>query len=145
MAVAVVGQGFDDSALRDPAASAAPDHSPQFRAQRRQLPDFPLDLGDVRGSDAVGALARSIRLSGHGEQFPHGIEREAQFARVANEGEPVAVFGRVDAAIAGRASRFGKQPDFLIVPDRLHLASGFTRQRPDGQIFHGYPLKLQRL
>lgn len=100
MAVAVVGQGFYDAALRDLPATAAPDHSPQFRAQRRQLRDFPLDLGDMGRSDAVGALARLIRLGGHGEQFPHGIQREAQFARVANEGEPVAVVGRVDAGTA---------------------------------------------
>ena len=100
MGVAVIGQGFQNSALCDDTAAARVRHARQFRAKRYQAPQLVFDYSELRAGQRVRLLARSIRLVRQREQCPDRIQGKPQFTRMANEVQALQMLLPVHAVTA---------------------------------------------
>jgi hypothetical protein len=83
--------------------------------------------------DMVGGRTRGGRVVRKREQFADRIQREAQFAGMADEGQPVAMALAIDPLIAGGARRCRQQADLFVIADGLDLGAGLARQGSDGK------------
>lgn len=66
---------------------ALPDEAAQLVAKGGQVGDLALDLGQVPTRDPVHLLAWPVALVGQPQQLAHGIQREAEIARAADEAQ----------------------------------------------------------
>ena len=103
MGVRMIGQHLDHAALGDAPLAATLDHALEFALERRERRDLAPDLVQTTTRDAVGLGAGLLRLGAEREQLAHRLERKAELARVADEGEAAQVLVAVDALIAGGA------------------------------------------
>ena len=152
MRVREIGQRLDHAAIGDPRFAAllrlptAADHAFQLAAQRLELRDLMLDAREMCGGDAIRAVAGLLRPRPQREQLADGIERKAELAGMADEGQAIAVHLAVDALIPRRALGGRQQPDLFVIADGLHLAARGLGQDADGVgLPHGDLLNLQRL
>src|SRR3954454_21452148 len=132
-------QRFDDVALGDGAAPAPADQLGQLAAQRVQVGDLALDLGQVLPGDGVHRLARAVAIIGEVEQLTYLLQREPEVARPPDEAQPVQVRRAVGAIVARGAAWSGQEPGPLVVADRLDLGFGRPGEvaDPKGSVRHG--------
>ena len=106
-AEAVVGERFDDAAITDTLVPTLVDHARQLEFQRLQAGNAPLDFREVIAGDAICLVARRLRLSRQREQFANIVDLEAEFARMADEVQPVDFRGPISplAALGARRRR----------------------------------------
>lgn len=64
-------------------------------------------------------------------EHPDSLDREAEFAGVADETQTLRVALRVVSRVTRGAFRLIEQSGLLIVPKRWHLDPGSLRKRPD--------------
>ena len=81
--------------------------------------DLGFDVGENVARDAVDLGAGLIGFVDELQEFADGVERKAEFARVADEGEPVGVGGRVAALAAVAARGWGHQAFVFVEADGL--------------------------
>ena len=87
-------------------AAAGIGHARQFDPQRPQPAQLVLDERELGASQRVRLLARAIRAVGEGEQRAHRVEREAEFAGVADEVQARQVAPPIHPVAAPRARRW---------------------------------------
>jgi hypothetical protein len=86
-ALAVIGQYFDDPALRDTAVAASFHHQFQLGLESGQAADTLLDFGEARLRDGVRACAGLAWFILQSEKCADRIDLEPQLARVVDEGQ----------------------------------------------------------
>ena len=64
-------------------------------------------------------------------EHPDSLDREAEFAGVADETQTLRVALRAASLVTRGAFRLIEQSGLLIVPNRWHLDAGSLRKRPD--------------
>jgi hypothetical protein len=85
----MVAQRLDYAAVGDGPLCALPDHPLQLGFQRRQLRDPGLHRSELLLRDDVGGCAGLVGLVGEAQKVADGVQRKPEFARVANESQPI--------------------------------------------------------
>ena len=137
--MAVVGQNLDHPALVDPAPLALGEHAFELGSKRGKPRDAALDVGEVSSGDLVGFVARPLWIIRKLQEIADGLDRKAEFARVADETQALPVASVIGAVVARRASRGGQKADPLVVADGLHLGRGRRRKIANSELLvrHG--------
>ena len=135
----MVAQHLDHPAIGDLPACALHDHAFEFGFQRGQPRKAAFNLGQLRPGDGIGGGAGLIRIVRQAEKIADRFEREAQIARMPDEGQPFQRLAAVEPLVARAAFGFGQEADLLVVADRRHLHPGRLAQFSDGQ--HQIPLE----
>lgn len=117
---------FDYPTICNGRAGTRIEASDQLTAQRLQVGEFAVDLGNMRNGDGVDFGTRRIAVVGQAQQRANLVKREAQVARAADEGKPIEMPLFVDAVVGTGARRRGNQTLGFIEADRLHLGAGGT-------------------
>jgi len=132
----VIAQYFDDAALADTIMLAFFDHAPQLLAQGFQLfqPDF--HLLKLRPGDRVGGGTARFGRIGEPEQGTDRLDAESQFPGVADEFQPLHIFGAIEPMATLRAAEGANKTDALVVPDGLDFGRGGFRELADGHAGH---------
>ena len=135
----VIAQHFDDPTVGNLPARALQNHAFKLRLQRGQAREAAFDLSQLRLCDGIGCRARLIGSVRQTEEIADRFQREAQIARMPDEGEPFHRLAAIEPLIACAAFGFRKEADLLVVADRRHLHPGGLAQFSDGQ--HQIPLE----
>lgn len=122
---------LDDLAVGDRAVAARADHPVQLRAQRREIGDLAVDLGQVRPRNAVDRFTRTALVVGQREQFAHRLEAESEVARPADERQPREMIAAIAAIVSGGSCRRWQQSDLLVITDRFDLGPCCRRKLAD--------------
>lgn len=137
-ALGVIGKHFDHPALVDTAVAAALYHQLQLALQGVEASYPLLDFDKMRLGDCVGRLAG---LMGVVLQLQKGADRfdlEAEFARMADEHQPVEIAGFIGALIAVAAVGRAHEADAFVVADRRYLDAACAGRVADGDTFHDF-------
>lgn len=129
----VIAQYFDDPAVRNAPTRALNDHTFKFGLQSGQARKAAFNLGQLRLRDGIGGGARLIGSVRQTEKVPDRFQREAQIARMPDEGEPFHRLAAIEPLVARAALGLGKQADLLIIADRGNLHPSGLAQFSDGQ------------
>lgn len=135
----MVTQNFDDPAIGNLAARTLHDHALEFGFQRGQARKATFDFDQLRPSDGISGGTGLVGIVRQAQEIPDRLEREAQIARMPNEGEPFHRLAAIKPLVARAAFGFGKEADLLVIADRRNLHSGGFAQFSDGQ--HQIPLE----
>ena len=135
----MVAQDLDDMTIGNPPARALHDHTFKLGLQRGQARKAAFNLGQLRLRDGIGCRARLIGSVRQTEKVPDRFQREAQIARMPDEGEPFHRLAAIEPLIARAAFGFGKKANLLVIADRRNLHPGGLAQFSDGQ--HQIPLE----
>lgn len=131
----MVGENFDHAAFGDAAVTTLADHALEFAAQAFEAGDLRFDVGEDVARHAVDAVAGLVGLVDEVQEFADGVEREAEFARVADERQAVGVGLGVAPLAAFRARGRRHQAFLLVEADRLDFGRGTLGQCADGEVF----------
>ena len=96
MRMRLVGQDLDHTALRHAPVATGRSHAGQFGLQSLEASDAAPHRCEMRAVDGVRFAARPLRIIGEAEQLPDIHKRKPKLAGVPDEGEPVAMSGRID-------------------------------------------------
>src|SRR5712691_446040 len=77
--------------------------------------------------------ARTLALVGQLEECPDLVDGEAERAGTADEGQSLEMVRPVQPITAGASRGRGQEPNALVVADRLDIAAGPLRKRPDDE------------
>jgi len=77
--------------------------------------------------------ARALALVGQLEEGPDLVDGETERARPADKGQSLEMVRPVQPITAGASRGRGQEPNALVVADRLDIAAGALRKRPDGE------------
>lgn len=131
----VVAQRIEHATFLNGRMAAHVEQPFERRLEGFEIGDFFPDLGEMLDRDPVDFAARgAIGALRNGEQAPHRVERKTEFARFANEGEPLAMGLAVNAMAACAPVGVGEKADLLIVTDRNDPAAGKPSEFTDGEI-----------
>jgi len=107
----------------------------QFLFQTFQPGDALADRGEMRGRDTVRLVMGHGGVLAQADQFANRLERQAEIAGMADEGQPVEFGAGVAALVAGGTFRRVDQAHLLVIADGRHLDAGASRHFADGE--HG--------
>ena len=99
-AAAVLAERLDDAAGRNLAAAALADHPTELDAQSFELGKLRLHRLKMPRSDCVHLRAVALRLVGKIYQRAYGGKFEPEPTRMADEGQPLGILGRIIAIVA---------------------------------------------
>ena len=102
---ALIGKGFDHTAIADAAMTAFVHHMLQFFAESCEFGDAPVHIDHVMARNAVGFGAGSFGLRAQIQQLSNRIQFEAKLAGVTDEVQSGDLGRTVAALFAGRARR----------------------------------------
>src|SRR3546814_560441 len=109
-----------------------------FRSHPPEIGDLATDVSDVRQRHLVHLAAGVVAAVHQCEQSAHLVQREAELATAADEGQPFDVPGIVNALAARAARGLGHDADPLVVADRLDVDTRATRQISDAVRLRSY-------
>ncbi len=90
-ALAVIGEGMDNAAVCGHASAAAAFGDARQLIQKAfELPDASGNGSDLAIGDRMGGIAWGVRLVREIEQLTNIFDREAEVARMPDEGQPLA-------------------------------------------------------
>ena len=81
----------------------------------------------------TGAARGIAALVGQLEEGPDLVDGETERARPADEAQSLEMVRPVQPITAGASRGRGQEPNALVVADRLDIAAGALRKRPDGE------------
>ena len=84
----MIGQRFDDPAVRHPAAVARINHALQLGPQGGELSDPAVDLIQMPARDGIDVLARPVGIVSQSQQLANRVLRETEIAAVPHKGQP---------------------------------------------------------
>lgn len=120
----VIAQNADYAAIRDPAMGALDDHALKLGLQGLQPADTGIDGDKLTPGDLIGGGAGDVRSVGKAQQFADRLQRKAQVAGMADEGQPLLRFLPVKPLISDAALGVGQQADLLVIADGRHFHPG---------------------
>lgn len=135
----VIAQHFDDPTVGNFPARALQNHAFKLGLQRGQARKAAFNLGQLRLRDGISGGAGLIGSVRQTEKVPDRFQREAQIARMPDEGETFHRLAAIEPLVARTAFSFGQEADLLVVADRRNLHPGGLAQFSDGQ--HQIPLE----
>jgi hypothetical protein len=114
---------FDDSAISDPPLSALIHHARQLGFQSLQPSNAASHGGQMVPGDRVDGRAGPSGIVRHRQHRADGVDREAQFAAMPDESQPIGMGLRIDPVVAGGARRWRQYADLFVITDRLDLGA----------------------
>lgn len=139
-ALAMVGQHLNDPALIDTTMPASFNHQLELALQSSEASNSLLNLNKASPGDTVRGRAGLMRVVLERQQRANGIDIEAEFARMSDEGKPAETRRLIAALVTFAAVGRHKQADAFIVANRRYLDAALTGCIADCDLFHIFPL-----
>src|SRR5262245_52552456 len=120
-AQAVIAQDLDHPAVADAAMAAFLDHPLELLLKRLEPLQALLHFLKPAACYVIGALAARLGIVGDAQKRANGLDREAEVAGVADEGQALLIFPIVKPVAAFGAGKGRQKANAFIVADRLDL------------------------
>ncbi len=131
LAVAVIPENLDDTALAHPAMAAFFHHALQLSPQRNELGNPAFHIAEMTTGNLVGGRTRLIGGAAHFEKFADGSDLETKLTRMPNEVETAKVGALVASLLPFSPLRHFQKPDLLVVADGRNLDAAASGDFPD--------------
>lgn len=127
----VISQHLYDAALADAAMAFTTDHPFQLFAQRGELSDFCLHLGEVAMNDRIRFGTGTVGIRAENDQFANLINLETELSGVADKFQPSHILKSVTPLPTLAAGWRSQQANAFIKADCRHFHAGFIGQLPN--------------
>ena len=132
----MIGQTGDNPTFGHSSAGALRDDPAQLGPKCRQLPNPPVNFGQLFPRQRVNIGAGLVGMIGQAQQLFGGFKRKAEVAGVADELQAGDVGGAILAAVAPAAGRIGQQTTLFIKSDRGYFDTGLPGHIADRGVLH---------
>lgn len=124
---AVIGERLDDAAVADTTMPTLVNHPSEFELKSLKSLDAVFDLAQVVSGNAVGLVARRLRLGGHGQKRTDILNFESELAGMSDEVEAADLGGAVTPLASLGPWRRREKSNLLIEADGRHLNGSAAR------------------
>lgn len=132
----VIAQDLNDSAVTDTAMATFLDHALELPTKRPELAETDFDLFEMGARNGIGGGATGAGIVGQLQQFADFLDPETEFSGMADELQPLHIFGAIEPVASICALEGLDQPDLLIVSNCLHFSCGQFGKSSNGNSIH---------